>query len=76
MTPDYKPSRYMHIICAKCGAYNDAITFTIEIPTKAERDVGDTESVTLRCQNCGTLDDLTNSIAQGFPFKDRPLAKP
>ena len=56
-----KPSRYLHIICARCGAYNDMIDFTINIPPIEE---GENPSVTYHCQNCGTLDDLTNAIEE------------
>lgn len=58
----YKPSRYLHIICARCGAYNDMIEFWINIPEPIEE--GEMPSVTYHCHNCGTLDDLSNAITE------------
>jgi len=54
----FKPSHHLHIMCAKCGAYNNMLSFQIH----EESEPGEGPSVTIHCANCGELHILENAI--------------
>lgn len=56
--------RDLHIICGKCGAYKDELTFSISSQPDDEIEDQINFSCSIHCKNCGTLTGLSEVLEE------------